>query len=101
MAHQEIEDFQNDTDEHDISAELNNPDALRRRNMRKRVCKFCTETAVQIDYKDAQLLRSFITERGKIVPRRISGACAKHQRKLSLAIARARNIALLPFIQTH
>jgi small subunit ribosomal protein S18 len=64
---------------------------------RRRVCRFCADTALFIDYKDAQALRYFITERGKIVPRRISGACAKHQRALCVAIKRARNIALMPF----
>jgi small subunit ribosomal protein S18 len=64
---------------------------------RRRVCRFCADTSLFIDYKDAQALRYFITERGKIVPRRISGACAKHQRQLCVAIKRARNIALMPF----
>jgi small subunit ribosomal protein S18 len=64
---------------------------------RRRVCRFCADTTLFIDYKDAQALRYFITERGKIVPRRISGACAKHQRLLCTAIKRARNIALMPF----
>lgn len=64
---------------------------------RRRVCRFCADKALVIDYKDAQALRYFITERGKIVPRRISGACAKHQRQLCEAIKRARNIALMPF----
>jgi small subunit ribosomal protein S18 len=65
---------------------------------RRRVCKFCADTTQKIDYKDAQSIRYFITERGKIVPRRISGTCAKHQRALCLAIKRARNIALMPFM---
>jgi small subunit ribosomal protein S18 len=64
---------------------------------RRRVCRFCADTTLFIDYKDAQALRYFITERGKIVPRRISGSCAKHQRALCVAIKRARNIALMPF----
>lgn len=64
---------------------------------RRRGCPFCNDDALVIDYKDPQLLKYFITERGKIVPRRISGCCAKHQRKLTLHIKRARNIALLPF----
>ena len=67
---------------------------------RRRVCRFCADTSLFIDYKDAQALRYFITERGKIVPRRISGACAKHQRQLCVAIKRARNIALLPYTAT-
>jgi small subunit ribosomal protein S18 len=64
---------------------------------KKKVCKFCVQK-IKIDYKDADTLRRFITERGKILPRRITGTCAKHQRALSLAIKRARIIALLPFV---
>jgi small subunit ribosomal protein S18 len=64
---------------------------------KKKVCKFCTQK-LKIDYKDADVLRRFITERGKILPRRITGTCAKHQRVLALAIKRARVIALLPFV---
>jgi small subunit ribosomal protein S18 len=64
---------------------------------KKKVCKFCTQK-LKIDYKEADVLRRFITERGKILPRRITGTCAKHQRVLALAIKRARIIALLPFV---
>jgi small subunit ribosomal protein S18 len=64
---------------------------------KKKVCKFCIQK-MKIDYKDADTLRRFITERGKILPRRITGTCAKHQRALALAIKRARVIALLPFV---
>ena len=67
------------------------------RRGRRRGCPFCSDESITIDYKDPQLLRYFITERGKIVPRRVSGACAKHQRELTVAIKRARNIALVPF----
>jgi small subunit ribosomal protein S18 len=67
------------------------------RRGRRRGCTFCADDAPPIDYKDPQALRYFITERGKVVPRRISGSCAKHQRELTLAIKRSRNIALLPF----
>jgi small subunit ribosomal protein S18 len=67
------------------------------RRGRRRGCGFCADEALTIDYKDPQALKYFITERGKIVPRRISGACAKHQRELTVAIKRARHIALLPF----
>ena len=70
----------------------------RGRRPRKKVCAFCVDKVEQIDYKDAAKLRRFITESGKILPRRISGNCAKHQRQVTLAIKRARNIALLPFI---
>ena len=64
---------------------------------RKKVCRFCVERIDDINYKDVKLLASFISERGKIVPRRISGVCAPHQRRLSEAIKQARNIALIPF----
>jgi small subunit ribosomal protein S18 len=64
---------------------------------KKKVCKFCTQK-LKIDYKDADTLRRFITERGKILPRRITGTCAKHQRALAEAIKRARMLALLPFV---
>ena len=63
---------------------------------RRKVCRFCADSSLMIDYKDFKMLRYFTSERGKIVPRRISGNCAKHQRKLTVAIKRARNIALLP-----
>jgi len=69
----------------------------RSRKPRRKVCNFCVDKVDQIDYKDVAKLRRFTTERGKILPRRISGVCAKHQRKLTLAIKRARAIALLPF----
>jgi small subunit ribosomal protein S18 len=64
---------------------------------KKKVCKFCIQK-LKIDYKDADSLRRFITERGKILPRRITGTCAKHQRALAAAIKQARIIALLPFV---
>lgn len=64
---------------------------------RKKVCRFCENKIEVIDYKDTKLLRNFVTERGKIIPRRISGTCAPHQRRLTVSIKRARNIAFLPF----
>ncbi|NLI56327.1 30S ribosomal protein S18 [bacterium] len=64
-----------------------------------KVCYFCKNKIDNIDYKDPELLRKFITPRGKIVPRRNTGVCAKHQRRLSLAIKRAREMALLPYVQ--
>ena len=73
----------------------------RRRGGKRRVCKFCADKDAVIDYKDPQALRYFVTERGKIVLRRISGICVTHQRKVTLAIKQARNIALLPFTVTH
>jgi small subunit ribosomal protein S18 len=66
---------------------------------RKKVCRFCVEKIDHIDYKDVKMLSSFISERGKITPRRLSGVCSPHQRRLSEAIKQARNIALLPFAQ--
>jgi small subunit ribosomal protein S18 len=67
------------------------------RRSKRKVCAFCVEKATSIDYKDINKLRKYVTERGKILPRRISGTCAKHQRQLTDAIKRSRNIALLPF----
>jgi small subunit ribosomal protein S18 len=64
---------------------------------RRKVCKFCAEKLEYVDWKDIKLLQGFIPERGKILPRRISGTCALHQRKLQTAIKRARSIALLPY----
>lgn len=65
---------------------------------RRKVCRFCADSSLIIDYKETRTLKYFITERGKIIPRRISGCCAKHQRALTEAIKRARTIALLPFV---
>ncbi len=67
------------------------------RRAKKKVCSFCMDKSKEIDYKDINKLRKYVTERGKILPRRISGNCAKHQRELTEAIKRSRNIALLPF----
>ena len=68
------------------------------RRSKRKVCVLCVDKVENIDYKDTAKLRRYITERGKIVPRRISGNCAKHQRQLTVAIKRARQIALLPFV---
>ncbi|MDP6619108.1 MAG: 30S ribosomal protein S18 [Nitrospinota bacterium] len=65
--------------------------------MPKKVCRFCADKVEHIDYKDLRRIRNLMTERGKIISRRISGNCARHQRQLTAAIKRARNIALLPF----
>ena len=73
----------------------------RRTFARRKICRFCVDSDLKIDYKDSKTLRYFVTERGKIVPRRISGNCAKHQRELTTAIKRARQIALLPYTVTH
>lgn len=69
----------------------------RRRFGRRKVCKFCADKVDTVDYKDVKRLRTFVTERGKIIPRRISGNCARHQRQLTTALKRARNVALIPF----
>ncbi len=68
---------------------------------RRKVCRFCADKKIEIDYKEPKTLRLFISETGKVTPRRISGTCAKHQRKLATAIKRARHIALLPYAASH
>ena len=65
---------------------------------RKKVCAFCADKIEMIDYKDTQRLRRYLSERGKIVPRRVTGTCARHQRQLTTAIKRARHLALLPYV---
>ncbi|HYA88368.1 MAG TPA: 30S ribosomal protein S18 [Nitrospirota bacterium] len=72
-------------------------DKRRRFQVRKKVCRFCVDKSPFVDYKDVKTLRFFITERGKILPRRISGNCARHQREVTVAVQRCRNIALIPF----
>lgn len=72
---------------------------FRRGRPRRKVCAFCADKSKSIDYKDINKLRRFLTERGKIQPRRTSGVCAKHQRQLAMAIKRARVMALLPYSQ--
>ena len=64
---------------------------------RKKVCQFCADKTERIDYKDVEKLRRYVTERGKILPKRITGNCAKHQRALTVAIKRARHVALMPY----
>ena len=64
---------------------------------RRKVCQFCVDKVESIDYKDVARLRRFVSERGKIMPRRMTGTCAKHQRELAIAVKRARQVALLPF----
>lgn len=78
----------------------NNDDDLmpRQRRIKKKVCMFCADKNLVIDYKDADKLRKFVSEKGKILPRRVTGLCAKHQREMTTAIKRARHIALLPYI---
>ncbi|MEE1049546.1 MAG: 30S ribosomal protein S18 [Clostridia bacterium] len=72
-------------------------DRPRVRRAKRKVCAFCVDKVEHIDYKDVAKLRRYVTERAKILPRRISGCCAKHQRQLTVAIKRARQIALLPY----
>lgn len=69
----------------------------RRRVLRRKVCRFCADKVVLLDYKDIDRLRKFVSDRGKIIPRRISGNCARHQRQVNYAIKRARLVALIPF----
>ncbi len=73
----------------------------RRVYVRRKVCRFCADKNLVMDYKDVDLIRHFITEHGKILPRRITGTCAKHQRKLTTAIKNARIMALVPFTSDH
>lgn len=70
----------------------------RNRRTRKKVCAFCLDKANQIDYKDIAKLKRYMSERSKIVPRRVTGTCARHQRQLTIAIKRARHLALLPYV---
>ena len=74
------------------------PGADRRRPLRRKVCKFCLDRVGSIDYKDTARLSKFTSERGKILPRRVSGTCARHQRQLSKSVKRARVISLMPFL---
>ncbi len=78
-----------------IKKELNSTMSTLRR---KRVCRFCGPEEIYIDYKDEKRLQRFINEQGKIIPKRITGTCAKHQRELVIAIKRGRHLALLPFV---
>lgn len=70
---------------------------MRGRRAKRKICSFCVDKVADIDYKDVAKTRKYVSERGKILPRRISGNCAKHQRQLTIAIKRARHIALLPY----
>lgn len=90
-------DDRNNRGDHGDRGDRGDRGGNRRSRGRKRVCSFCVDKVTEIDYKDTVKLRKYITERGKILPRRISGNCAKHQRCLTEAIKRARIIALLPY----
>lgn len=70
----------------------------KKRRKKRKVCQFCASKDARIDYKNTQRLQKYVTERGKILPRRITGACAKHQRMVTRAIKRARTIALMPYV---
>lgn len=76
-----------------------NQKKVRRMKPKRKICAFCVDKSKSIDYKDTTKLRRFLTERGKIQPRRTSGVCAKHQRQLAMAVKRARVMALLPYSQ--
>ena len=88
------------TDDRDDLGDKDGRGGKSRSAPRRKVCRFCAEPGTAIDYKSPQLLRAFITDRGKIVPRRISGTCAKHQRAISTSVRRARMLALMPFTVT-
>lgn len=74
---------------------------IRRTYVRKKVCRFCADRNLKIDYKDSKLLRNFVTERGKIMPRRITGNCAYHQRRVSKAIKISRIVSIMPYISIN
>ncbi len=84
--------------DNNVEREVQQRPSYKNNRKRKKVCVFCENKVAYIDYKDSAKLRKFISERGKILPRRISGTCAKHQRELTTAIKRARQVALLPYI---
>lgn len=71
---------------------------MRGKRARKKVCAFCVDRAEHIDYKDVAKLRRYLSERAKIVPRRVTGTCARHQREMTIAVKRARHLALLPYV---
>ena len=76
----------------------NDDDSMpRQRRIKKKVCAFCADKKLVIDYKDSDKLKKYVSEKGKILPRRVTGLCAKHQREITLAVKRARHIALLPY----
>jgi len=91
MAGSKREKNNKDFDKNDVKT------PIKIRRAKKKICSFCVDKVVDIDYKDIAKLKKFISERGKILPRRISGNCAKHQRQMTNAVKRARHIALLPY----
>jgi small subunit ribosomal protein S18 len=99
MADDKMKDMDGDMQMQDVLRDSDDRGGGRKGKVffRKKVCRFCTQKA-KIDYKDADGLRRYTTERGKILPRRITGTCAKHQRRLALEIKRARALAMLPYV---
>lgn len=99
MSDEKIKDLGSDMQMQDVARDSDDRGNGRKGKVffRKKVCRFCTQKA-KINYKDADGLRRYTTERGKILPRRITGTCAKHQRRLALEIKRARALALLPYV---
>ena len=85
------------SDRSDKSDRFERPDRMNRGRKRRKVCSFCADKVESIDYKDTAKLRRFISERAKILPRRMTGTCASHQRDLTIAIKRARHLAMLPY----
>lgn len=101
MAEHDMRDRDRDRDDRDGGKDDDGDGKGGRRSFhRKKVCRFCADTEYQLDYKDSKMMQSFMMELGKIVPRRISGTCAFHQRKLTVAIKRARNLALVGFVNS-
>ncbi len=86
---------------HNSGREGGGPGGPKRRYVRKKFCRFCAEKELQLDFKNVYMIKQFVSERGKIVPRRISGTCPKHQRKLTVEIKKARLVALIPFTATQ
>jgi small subunit ribosomal protein S18 len=86
--------------EKEKEVDMDQGDGGKKKMGRRKACKFCADDKIKIDYKDASLLKYFITDRGKLVPRRLSGNCAKHQREIAVSVNRARMIALMPFSVT-
>ena len=85
-----------------MARERSSPRPPRRRGMgRRKVCRFCADKTMLIDYKDARALGTFLSERGKIIPARITGTCARHQRRLTVAVKQARTVALLPYTTAY
>ena len=85
-----------------MARERSAPRTPRRRGMgRRKVCRFCADKTMLIDYKDARMLGTFLSERGKIIPARITGTCARHQRRLTVAVKQARTVALLPYTTAY